>query len=148
MLYPYDSSQPTTGLIGEALRQHMVDADGRDLIVHSEYLDLIHFPTDADKERETRQLAEKYAGTKLSIVIPVGTDATRYFLRYRDRLAPGVPGVFCCMEHSALESLGNLPPDVTGLTSRVDIAKGLDLALALDPENPACRGGERCISGR
>jgi signal transduction histidine kinase len=133
ILFPYDNSQPNMNLISDAMRTKLAQKAGPGLVVHAEFLDLINFPTPDDRSRKARQLAETYAGTKLEVLLPVGTDALRFALERRGEIAAGVPMVFCCADANGLARIGPLPPDVTGIISRPDVGKAAELAITLQP---------------
>jgi signal transduction histidine kinase len=65
-------------------------------------------------------------------VITAGGEASQFLFRHRDLIAPGVPIVVCCLPAEAFAALGG-SAKITGVISRRDISKTLDLAERLQP---------------
>jgi len=133
LLYPYDNTQPSLNIPGAAIRKRLLDVGGKGTVVHAAFLDLTNFGRPQDLDQTARLLAEKYRETRFSVIMPLGTDALRFTLRYRPTLAPNVPVVFCCVAKSLLHRLPPLPEDVTGAVTEADVGPAADLAIRLQP---------------
>lgn len=77
-------------------------------------------------------LRSTYAGRKLDLVIVANYPALVFAATYRDRMFPGVPIVFLAVDANRLKQQ-KLWPNVTGVTTTVDIQGTIDLALRLHP---------------
>jgi signal transduction histidine kinase len=101
--------------------------------IDSEDLDLSRI----NDEEYVRKLVEiyalKYRSSPPTLIIATYTPAVRLLLNHRNELFPGVPIVFCAAELSA-EERKQLPPDVTGVTSKGDFAGTLNLMSRLHPD--------------
>jgi signal transduction histidine kinase len=144
---PSALSEPQRILILQSFRNAMpVNSDffagireGLDLPINlpveidSEDLDLSRL----SDERYIRKLVEiyalKYRTSPPNLIIATETPAARLLLDHRNELFPGVPIVFCAAEFSS-EDLEQLPPDVTGVTSKGDFAGTLKLMSRLHPD--------------
>ena len=133
LLYPYDNTQPSLNIPGGAIRKRLLEVDGKGTVVHAAFLDLTNFGRPQDLDQTARLLGEKYRDTRFSVVMPLGTDALRFTLRYRPQLAANVPVVFCCVAKSLLDRVSPLPEDVTGAVTEADVGPAADLAIRLQP---------------
>ncbi len=101
--------------------------------IDSEDLDLSRI----NDEKYVRKLVEiyalKYRTSPPNLIIATHTSAVRLLLLHRNNLFPGVPIVFCAAELSPQE-IAQLPPDVTGVTSKGDFAGTLQLMSRLHPD--------------
>lgn len=84
----------------------------------------------------------KYGDDPPDLIVPTFTPALAFLLRHGEELFPGVPVVFCDVEAPFVERTP-LPPRMTGVTSLVDVAGTLELALSVHPDarNVAVIGG-------
>jgi ABC-type uncharacterized transport system substrate-binding protein len=101
--------------------------------IDSEDLDL----SSIHDEEYVRKLVEiyalKYRTSPPNLIIATHTTATRLLLNHRNELFPDVPIVFCAAVLSS-EELEQLPPDVTGVTSKGDFSGTLKLMSRLHPD--------------
>jgi signal transduction histidine kinase len=149
MLYPYDNARPFSEIAGAAIRRRMVEKSGSNIEIDISFLDLSRFPADADERRSARYLSEKYSGKPLDLIIPLGTEAERFAVKYRDIFAPKVPVVFCCVTPELATAPGR-PADVTGNYGEFDAGKTIALAQQLQPnaKNLIIISGSSEIDGR
>jgi len=132
MLYPYDSANPATVTIGTAIRKRLVEESSLKTDVDSDFLDLARFPTEADQRRSAQYLADKYAANPPHIIMPLGPEAQRFAIKYRNIIAPKIPMVFCGVT-SELAGAADRPADVTGIYGDFDAGKTIALAQKLQP---------------
>jgi two-component system cell cycle sensor histidine kinase/response regulator CckA len=101
--------------------------------IDSEDLDL----SSIHDEEYVRKLVEiyalKYRSSPPNLIIATHTTAARLLLNHSNELFPGVPIVFCAAVFSS-EELEQLPPDVTGVTSKGDFSGTLKLMSRLHPD--------------
>jgi signal transduction histidine kinase len=132
LLYPYDNAAPFTEVSGAAIRRQLIEKSPSKIEIDISFLDLSRFPGDTDELRSARFLAEKYSGKPLDLVMPLGTEAERFAVKYRDIFAPKVPVVFCCVTPE-LAAAPDRPADVTGNYGEFDAGKTIALAQQLQP---------------
>jgi signal transduction histidine kinase len=149
LLYPYDNAAPFTEVAGAAIRRQLLEKSLSKIEIHISLLDLSRFSADADELRSARFLAEKYSGKPLDLIIPLGTEAERFAVKYRDIFAPKVPVVFCCVTPELATAPGR-PADVTGNYGEFDAGKTIALAKQLQPnaKNLTIISGSSEIDGR
>jgi signal transduction histidine kinase len=132
LLYPYDDVSPATLTAGTAIRKRLAEDPSFKIDVHSDFLDLGRFPSEAEQLRSARYLAEKYAGNLPEIIMPLSPEAQRFAIKYRDIIGPNVPIVFCCVTPELAVSAGR-PADVTGIYGEFDAGRTIALAQKLQP---------------
>jgi PAS domain S-box-containing protein len=132
LLYPYDSANPATVTIGTAIRKRLIEEPSLKTDVDSDFLDLARFPTEVDQLRSAHYLAEKYATNPPEIIMPLGPEAQRFAMKYRNIIAPKIPIVFCGVT-SELATAADRPADVTGIYGDFDAGKTIVLAQKLQP---------------
>jgi signal transduction histidine kinase len=149
VLYPYDNAAPFTERAGAAIRKRLIEKSSSKIEIHTDFLDLARFPAEADELRSAHYLAEKYARTPPDVIMPLGTEAHRFALKYREILGPGIPIVFCCVTPE-LAHAADRPKDVTGNYGEFDAGKTIDLAQRLQPKakNLIIISGSSEIDGR
>ena len=130
ILHPYDERLPATVIVGETARNRLLEATAGKIDLFSEFLDLSRFPEKSHIDRMARYLAEKYADHRPDVIIAVGEAATSFIVNHRDRIAPEAKIIFCCYDSA---SKMNLPSDVVGVFSELDITKILEMARGLQP---------------
>ncbi len=74
----------------------------------------------------------KYRNTRFRALIASDNTAFDFMLKYRHRLFPGVPLVFCGVNNFTEESIENQPA-VTGIAEPVEFAENLAIARRLHP---------------
>jgi signal transduction histidine kinase len=149
LLYPYDNGSPFTEIAGAAIRRQLIEKSPSKIEIDVSFLDLSRFPSDADELRSARYLAEKYSGRSPDLIIPLGTEAERFAVKYRNIFAPKVPVVFCCVTPDLASARGR-PADVTGNYGEFDAGKTIVLAQQLQPnaKNLIIISGSSEIDGR
>jgi signal transduction histidine kinase len=133
LLYPYDNATPFTEEAGSAIKRRLIEQSPSKIDVYTDFLDLSRFSSETDELRSARYLAEKYAHTPFDVIMPLGTEAERFAVRYRDIFAPKVPVVFCCVT-PGLAAAPDRPKDVTGNYGEFDAGKTIALAQRLQPK--------------
>ena len=108
LLYPYDNMLPATMIAGAAIRKRLQERSAAPIEFYVDFLDLSQFPGEADQLRTAHYLAEKYAGTSLDVLMPLGIGGQRFAGKFRPIIAPDVPIVFCC--GTAADLAADRPP--------------------------------------
>jgi PAS domain S-box-containing protein len=124
---------PAVRLIEEGLREELGAATSPRVEWFSEYFDFGRFSTADHEAALARYLRERYADHRIDLVLPMEGQALAFALRHRDELFPGLPIVFVVLDPHDVDAT-NLPPDVTGVAARLDFARTVGLALALQPD--------------
>ena len=97
-----------------------------------EYLDTKNFPTKKHFPRLADLLETKYAHHPLDVIIAMDNAALEFASKYRQRISPGTPLVFCGI-NGYEPSLIAGQSSVTGVAEQLDSAGTLELALRLHP---------------
>lgn len=93
-----------------------------------EYLDSRRFPERKQEAIIADALAAKYRNFRHDLIIASDNAAFDFALRYRDRLFPGQPIVFCGYNNFSPEVIRNVP-HITGVNEEIDIPATVALAL-------------------
>jgi signal transduction histidine kinase len=101
--------------------------------IDSEDLDLSRIHDEEYVRKLVEIYALKYRSSPPNLIIATHTAATRLLLNHRNELFPSVPIVFCAAVLSP-EEVEQLPPDVTGVTSKGDFSGTLKLMSRLHPD--------------
>ena len=132
IINPYNITYPGILSISQGVVQRLTEKSSATLELLPEFVDLARFSEDNHERLAARYLAEKYANLKLDVVVTAGREASTFFLKYRNSIAPDVPLVLCCSPAEVFTKSiksGN----VTGTISTRDITQTLDLAERLQP---------------
>jgi PAS domain S-box-containing protein len=134
VLYPDnpDLGGPGTLLVDQGIRSTFAAGSAESIEVRSEYLDVSRSQRPGYQQSLADFLRRKYEGRKVDLVIAGLAPALDFALKYRDEVFPGVPVVFCAIDHREVRDR-KLPPDVIGVPIKFDLADTLDLALRLHP---------------
>lgn len=100
--------------------------------LYVENLDLSRFSGAPYEKAVETFLTDKYRDKPISVVVAVGSAALEFALRWRDELWPGTPIVFAFVDETKAASL-DLPPDVTGRTTRLRLRDMVSVARAIVP---------------
>jgi ABC-type uncharacterized transport system substrate-binding protein len=133
ILQSFRNAMPVNSDFFAGIREGLEPPINLPVEIDSEDLDLSRL----NDERYIRKLVEiyalKYRTSPPNLIIATYTPAARLLLDHRNELFPGVPIVFCAAEFSS-EDLEQLPPDVTGVTSKGDFAGTIKLISRLHPD--------------
>jgi PAS domain S-box-containing protein len=134
VLYPHNSDgSPGNSLVDQSLRSAFAAGSTGHIEIYDEYLDISH-PWDADsRQLQVEYLRHKYARRKVDLVIAGLSSGLDFVLDHRQAIFPGVPIVFCAVDHREVQTR-KLPPDVIGVPVNFDLAATLELALRLHPK--------------
>jgi PAS domain S-box-containing protein len=134
VLYPddYDLGGPGTLETDRSIRSTFATGSSEGVEIHSEFLDVSRSRQDGYQQALADFLRRKYEGRKIDLVIAGLAPSLDFALRYREQVFPGVPIVFCAVDHREVQAR-KLPADVIGVPIEFDLAATLDLALRLHP---------------
>src|SRR5262245_33163635 len=133
ILHPESYVNHSALVAGDAIRRRLQEQGHADIKTHGEFLDLSQFSDEGYRRRVVQHLADKYANTRLDVVVALGPDSLATVLHNRDLPPFKAPLVFCCTSSATLAGM-DLPGDVTGIVSEFDIARTVSLAERLQPD--------------
>jgi PAS domain S-box-containing protein len=133
ILFSNESMMPASEAIVRGFRD-VFDAGVPDRrLLFTEYLDANRFPGPEHEARLAAFLHEKYAETRIDLVVALGPQALKFQARHQDVLFPGAPTVFVGVGEASLQGW-SLPSNATGVISRFDAVMTVELALTLQPD--------------
>lgn len=133
-LYPNDSDgAPGVVRVNQAIRAVFAAESAEPIDLHNEYVATARLRDPAFKQALVAFLRVKYAGRKVDLVMAGLCSGLDFILGCRDEVFPGVPVVYMGVAEQEVAAR-RLPPDVTGVPTRMDLAGTLDLALGLHPD--------------
>ncbi len=132
MLFSNDSLLPAGNAVSSGFRG-ILEAENPDRFeVFTEFLDADRFPGRAQEARMESLLRDKYASIPIDLTIAIGPQALDFLSERRESLFPGTPLIFAGVSETSIEQQG-VPPNSTGVVSRFDPVRTLELALRLQP---------------
>lgn len=133
ILYSDDVSLPANALITQAIRSTFKDHWKSPIQIYDEGQDSFRIPSEKYDVEMVRLLQKKYEGVQLDLIFALGPPALRFLLQHQGELFSGTPIVFMVTDPSRIADL-SLGPNVTGVSTKVELAPTLDLALAIQPQ--------------
>lgn len=132
VLHSYHHGLTWTDSEDEGIRSVLRPRTG-DIEVHTEYMDTKTIADSGYFGRYFQLLKQKYAHIPFKVVIANDDDAYNFYLRYHDRLFPGVPMVFCGVNYFKDADRMGREDLITGVVEAFDIPDTLHTALRLHP---------------
>jgi hypothetical protein len=133
MLFSNDSLLPAGNALGSRF-QRTLEAENPDRVeIFTEFLDADRFPGPAHEARIASLLRDKYASIPIDLAVAIGPQALEFLSQRGASLFPSTPVVFAGVSERGMQQRGALP-NSTGIVSRFDPARTLDLALRLQPD--------------
>lgn len=114
LLSSFDRSLPAGKLVEQGFQREL-EKDAKDYELFTEYLDVVRFPTEEQREAFASYLQERYAKALPEILVTVGDDALDFFLRRRTTLFAGKPIAFIALSKKALLEAVRADPEATGV---------------------------------
>lgn len=131
-LFANDHRIPATITLSEAARSRLDERLG-DVIIHSDFLDLQRFPTEADQQRVARFLTEKYAGTRIDAVIAFGPQSLAFIADHWQQGVPSLRILYCAVGSDMASSIQSRM-NVAGTANEFDYGRLLEMARNLQPQ--------------
>ncbi|RPJ74606.1 MAG: GAF domain-containing protein, partial [Desulfobacteraceae bacterium] len=97
-----------------------------------EYMDLPRNSSEAYYQHLLALYRQKYAASRIDLVIPITGPALTFAVQHRDEIFPNTPLVFTAVLEDELKEIA-LPADCSGILADIDFAGQLDLILAIHP---------------
>ena len=135
LLHSYHQGRLWTDKISEGI-QSKFQENGIEGEFYTEYMDTKRFFDGMEGQfvQNLRNTYEaKYHSIDLDVIISSDDNAFQFLLKYRHILFPGVPVVFCGVNHFTDEMLAD-HPDVTGVLETLDREATIELGIELHPE--------------
>ncbi len=128
-----DSLLPAGNAVASSF-QRALAADNPDRVeIFTEFLDADRFPGPAHEAEMKSLLRDKYASIPIDLTIAIGPQALDFLSQRRASLFPGAPLIFAGVSETSMRQRG-VPPNSTGVVSRFDPVRTLELALRLQPD--------------
>ena len=127
MIHVSSPGAPGPASFGAVYQKILGDALGNRLEIHREYIDLTRFSEPDYPAALVGFLRYKYQRLPPDVVLAVSEGAHRFIQRFRTELFPGIPTVFIDRPGAPRQS------QETGISTPLDLAGTLDLALLLQP---------------
>lgn len=132
ILFSNEAELPANQMFLRGVREALAQMPSQPPATNTEFLDLVRFPSGDHEAQLASLIKSKYQGIQFSVAIAAAPQALDFLTKYRDEIIPGVPIVFA--EISRDDVLRRtLPPATTGVMSRWDIVRTLDMAIGLEP---------------
>lgn len=133
VVYQSDPTLPAALELTEGLKASLEEGIEVKFETYSEYLDLLRFSEPENLARKAADMAAKYAGISLDVIIAVGPGALKFTMEHRGEIAPGVPLVVGAIRDQTVRDW-KPPADTMGVVSHFDVKGTVDLARRLQPE--------------
>ncbi len=131
ILHSYHPEYSWTGDVDKGMRGVLENAAVA-VDTRTEYMDGKHFPGGGQWDLLGKLYTEKFGDLGFDLILASDDDALGFLLKWRDRIFPGVPVVFC--------GVNDYDPDLlsghkgyAGVTEGISIRETIDLALKLRP---------------
>ena len=125
-------TQPAVLQTMEGFQQRLKQTGARNIEVVTEFLDLGRFRGPEADERFVRFLSARLAQEPVDLIVTISGGATAFMIHNRDKVARGVPLVYCCSPTLAGDGIV-IPSDFPGVEMSYDWAGTLALAQRLQP---------------
>jgi PAS domain S-box-containing protein len=134
MLFSNDSLVPADDAVRSSFRRSLEGESPDGVEIFTEFLNADRFPGPAHEARMESLLRDKYASIPIDLRIAIGPQALDFLNRRREFLFPGTPLIFAAVSETTIKRLGGVPTNSTGVVSRFDPVRTLELALKLQPD--------------
>lgn len=128
-----DIGIPGNVLVDKAIRATLKEHLKTSVQIYDEGTDSFRIPNEKYEAELVALLKRKYEGVHLDLIIALGPPALRFLLKHQNEIFLGSPIVFLVSDPSRLADL-KLGANVTGVSTKVEVAPTLELALGLQPE--------------
>lgn len=132
VLHSYHQGWPWTDRITEGIQSEFKPF-GKEILLYFDYLDLHRASGDALTD-VAEYFQRKLDSTPMDVIIASDDGALQFLDKYGDRLAPGVPIVYCGINNESQLTLSG-GRQVTGIVERIDHLGTLELMLRLHPNS-------------
>jgi signal transduction histidine kinase len=132
VLHSFRNSLPVNTGWYKGLVRGFATVPGAEVWIDTETLDLARVRDASYLNKLGQIFRHKYRNPRPQLIIPTYTPALRFLLDYGEELFPGVPILFLGPD-SQFVATRKLPPHISGITSILDIAGTLELALRVHP---------------
>jgi PAS domain S-box-containing protein len=121
--------------IEQGLRERL-KASGRKVDLYIEFLDTQRYPEHDHFPALAEVFAMKHRKTTYDAIVVSDNDAFTFAIKYRERIFPKTPLIFCGYNSFRPEVLKGIT-NVTGVNEEVDFTGTIDMALAVQPKTEA-----------
>ena len=128
-----DTALPASILINQAIRSTFKERWKSPIQIYDEGQDSFRIPNEKYEAEMLSLLQRKYDGIHLDLIFALGPPALRFLVKHQGELFSGTPVVFLSTDPSRIADL-SLGPNFTGVSTKVEVAPTLELALAFHPQ--------------
>lgn len=111
----------------------ILKAEAQDILIHIEYMDTKRIHDERHFQNLYDLYKHKFSGSKFDIIITSDDNAFKYILKYRNKLFPGTPAVFCGV-NDFKDSMLIGHEQITGVVEDFDLKGTISVALKLHPQ--------------
>ena len=133
LLHSFRNALPVNSEFSAGIREGLDQPGNMAVEFESETLDLSRVKEEGYVPKLIEIYTLKYRASPPSLIIATSAPALRLLLDHHRELFPAVPIVFCAAGIPD-EDLKQLPPNITGVTSKRDFAGTLELMSRLQPD--------------
>ena len=128
-----DLSIPANMMVDKAVRSTLKEHLKASVQIYDEGTDSFRIPNDKYEVELVALLKRKYEGVKIDLIFALGPPALRFLLKHENEVFLGSPIVYIVADPSRVAGI-KLGANVTGISTKVEVAPTLELALTLQPE--------------
>lgn len=132
VLNSYHKGYPWSDKIMEGISS-ILKAEAQDILIHIEYMDTKRIHDERHFQNLYDLYKHKFSGSKFDIIITSDDNAFKYILKYRNKLFPGTPAVFCGV-NDFKDSMLIGHEQITGVVEDFDLKGTISVALKLHPQ--------------
>ncbi|HUU50530.1 MAG TPA: ABC transporter substrate binding protein, partial [Nitrospinota bacterium] len=108
----------------------VLESEKKNIDIHIEYMDTKRIHDDTHFQNLYELIKHKFSGFKFDAILTSDDNAFHFLLKYKKKLFPDVPAVFCGIEDF---KEANLHKDITGVVEDYDLRGTINIALKLHP---------------
>jgi len=101
-------------------------------VIHSEYLDWKHYPTNENLNNFYATIKTKYQSIPIDVVIATDNAALDFAMKYRKELLSDAPIVFSGVNQVSVDNIKDRN-EITGVLEEIDPTETLKMALKINP---------------
>jgi PAS domain S-box-containing protein len=128
-----DTTLPANVFINQGIRSTLKEHWKAPIQIYDEGQDSFRIPNDKYEAELVKLLQKKYEGIHLDVIFAAGPPVVRFLSKYKGQLFPDSPVIFLVTDLGRIADL-DLGPNFTGVSTKVEPATTLELALAFHPQ--------------
>jgi signal transduction histidine kinase len=133
ILSGYNYTFPAATKVMDGIQKRLRERAPLEIVIDAEFLDLVRVTDPGHALRTANFVREKYAGDPPDAVVVVGGVTLHFVMQYRDIIAPTTPILFAGVAPASYAA-ERPPPEITGIITKLDLEKTIELAERLQPD--------------